>query len=1265
MKKFVLLFCVSFFFSNLFSQKIVDHWFDANEEDIFIPANQERKIIPERYRTLALDLDALKSSLVGTPMEFTFAAKHNPKQVVLPMPNGDDIVFQVVESSVMSPVLAAKYPEMKSYAGYGVDNKLLHVRFEIAAKGFRAMVGSPEGVIYIDPYLEGNNNSYLCYYKKDRLPNDAEKAILNAAHADHNPLESFNAMQPLKDSDGGPNSPFQSKGPNTTPTPELNTTAGDPVDLRVYRMAIATSGEFSATQGGTVDGVMAELVYAVSRLNFIFEKETGVRFQLVDNNDELVFLDPATDPYEGNEITNTTDNDGNVIAFGTFYQSVTTINNTIGVENYDIGHLFKTFPCLLDGIGIGGVSGGNVCNDNTKARGISCNNNPSDNFYLGTLSHEVGHQLSAPHPWSNCTPFWNGQDPDGNDQLNDGTAYEPGSGSTIMSYVGACGSNNVQNFGDDYFHVNSIQSIHNYSREGAGTCAMVVPTDNFEPDVEIPFGDGLKIPISTPFQLTAVASDMNPDDTLTYCFEQYDLGPISPLGSPMGNAPSFRSYLPTENPTRIFPRIQTIVSNNFSKTEVLPTYARDLTFRCTVRDSKWGGGGTVWDEIAFESVESAGPFLVMYPNDFQTLEVGEYVEVTWDVANTDVAPVNCQYVNILLSTDGGFNYPISLAENVPNTGSYTVVIPNNITNIARVKVEAADNIFFDISNLNSKIVAPSEAGFTVATGPYFQKVCLPELPIFNIKTLSLLDYDSLIQFEVIGLPPGATAEFSANPVLPSENATLTINTDNIPTADGTFAFQLMAFVPGEDTVYQELIYETVATDFSDFSTVSPTNGIGGVEEIPLYTWTEAIAADNYLIEVASDPSFSPASIVETNVVTGSSYQATTQLDIGGVYFWRLRPLNECQTGDWSAKNAFAIKSLSCTNSVSTGGPITIPSNGLPTIESVINVPVDGLITDLNITNITGNHSAFKDIDMTLVGPDGTSVQLFTSIICQATEFNFGMDDEAPAFIGADCPVNTGLSYKLENNLNTLLSTFDNTSSLGDWTLQVIVSNTAGNGGKLNEWTLQVCSEANLSPPSLIKNETMPLPPGFTRPIDDEFLLTEDPNNEPEDITYTIVTLPENGKLYFITDELGVGDKFTQSSSSAGNILYTHDGGTSTEDSFTFVVDDSEGGLIATPQFNIIIDPDVIISTEDLVEQNEISIFPNPANDLINIGFTKPVNEEIIVRIFSVQGKLLAEKMVKNSQDLIQMQTNRLANGIYFVQVRTAGQMMTERVTVQR
>jgi len=218
---------------------------------------------------------------------------------------------------------------------------------------------------------------------------------------------------------------------------------------------------------------------------------------------------------------------------------------------------------------------------------------------------------------------------------------------------------------------------------------------------------------------------------------------------------------------------------------------------------------------------------------------------------------------------------------------------------------------------------------------------------------------------------------------------------------------------------------------------------------------------------------------------------------------------------------------------------------------------------------------------------------------------------------------------------------------------------------LDEWTLQLCSEANLSPPNLITNELMPLPPADSRSITSEFLLTEDPNNTPDQLTYTIVTLPQNGKILFGTTELGVGSKFTQQSSSAGNIKYEHDGSNTTTDSFTFTVDDGEGGLIATPQFNIELDPDIMINTEDLLNQNDISIFPNPANEIINVGFSKTLNEEISVRIFNLQGQLLQEKIVANSQELIQLHTKNFADGIYFVQVRTESQSLTERVAIQR
>ena len=57
----------------------------------------------------------------------------------------------------------------------------------------------------------------------------------------------------------------------------------------------------------------------------------------------------------------------------------------------------------------------------------------------------------------------------------------------------------------------------------------------------------------------------------------------------------------------------------------------------------------------------------------------------------------------LLSTDGGMTYPITLVANTPNDGTENITVPNHISSTSRVKVEAADNIFYDISNANFSI----------------------------------------------------------------------------------------------------------------------------------------------------------------------------------------------------------------------------------------------------------------------------------------------------------------------------------------------------------------------------------------------------------------------------------------------------------------------------------------------------------------------------------------------------------------------------------
>jgi uncharacterized repeat protein (TIGR01451 family) len=76
------------------------------------------------------------------------------------------------------------------------------------------------------------------------------------------------------------------------------------------------------------------------------------------------------------------------------------------------------------------------------------------------------------------------------------------------------------------------------------------------------------------------------------------------------------------------------------------------------------------------------------------------------VANTTAPPVSCSDVRIDLSTDGGYTYPIALAESTPNDGSQAISVPGMATTTARVRVSCLSNIFFDISDADFAILAP-------------------------------------------------------------------------------------------------------------------------------------------------------------------------------------------------------------------------------------------------------------------------------------------------------------------------------------------------------------------------------------------------------------------------------------------------------------------------------------------------------------------------------------------------------------------------------
>ncbi len=635
----------------------------------------ERKSLPtaqaRTYRSLKLDVASLQLILRRATLE--------SPTLDLPLPDAGFMRFNIQDSPIMEKQLANRYPEIKTYSGKGIDDPTAITRFDWTQFGFHAIILSTRGTILIEPASPGDVVNYVAYFQDQspQLPGsfscDVDTAMQEAAIAEQEHLKP-RGIRPAVVSGNA---------------------------LRTYRLAVAATAEYTQTYGGgTVAGALSAITTTMNLVNAIYQRELAIRMVLVANEDSIIFTDTTTDGY-------TSDVVGSLIT-----QNQTKLDAVIGAANYDIGHVFDGRTQGGGGFSFQGQAQIRaVCRSGLKAQGASIFRSvtPSNVFAYYIVAHEMGHQFGASHTF-NATTLTCGP------QRASATAYEPGTGSTIMGYRFACGDEDLFST-DTYFHNASLEQITDYTTTGNGTCAVSEASGNNVPTVDA--GANYTIPAQTPFTLTATGSD--PDgDNLTYCWEEFDLGTASPPSTDDGTRPIFRSFAPVTNPARTFPNLSDILFGTTSLGESLPTTTRTLNFRVTVRDNRSNAGAIGSDGMQLNVVSSAGPFTVTQPLNSTNWNTSSSQMVTWNVANTNQAPVNCANVKISLSTDGGNNFPITLANSTPNDGSETITIPGTPSFNSRVKVEAVGNVFFNISQpfiINGAANStPTISGFSPGTG---------------------------------------------------------------------------------------------------------------------------------------------------------------------------------------------------------------------------------------------------------------------------------------------------------------------------------------------------------------------------------------------------------------------------------------------------------------------------------------------------------------------------------------------------------------------
>jgi len=661
MKKIFLAISTIFLFETTIAQQTEDSFWKSINENA-IKASGKRQIIPQKYLSFNLNTTDFKAKIFSAPLETKTKINQSPCIIVLPLPDGSFQRFRVVEAPMMADALGAAFPNIKTFSIKGIDDAYASGKIDWNEFGFHGMVLSLNGDFFIDPYAVGNTTDYISYYTSDFMKASSDLMIEAGVLG----IKEFEERKPNKTSSG-----------NTGSKPAAAPCVG--ANLRTYRLAVACTGEYAVAATGlsapTVAQTLAKIVTTVNRLNSVYEKEVAIRLSLVPTETLIVYTNPSTDPFNGNNNPNMLINES---------QSV--ITASIGSANFDIGHTFST--------GGGGLANlGCVCQNSNKAKGITGSNSPvGDPYDIDYVAHEVGHQFGGNHTFNCGTGGCSGN-------RYGPTSMEPGSGVTIMAYAGLCGSiDNLANNSIAYFHGVSYDEIVNFTNfSGGNFCASTSATGNQPPVVN--GSASYTIPKSTPFYLTGSATD--PDgDALTYSWEEMDAG-LSTGSWNNGSRPYFRSYIPNTNPTRIFPSAAVVNSGNYTGTrgEYLPSTAQTLNFRLTARDNKMGGGGVCHAENQV-IIDASGPFTVTYPNNAGVIWYSSTLDtVKWDVNGTDQAPVSCDSVRILISYNSGGSYSVFVASTV-NDGYEIVTVPTVSANIAtcRIRIESKGNVFYDIGN---------------------------------------------------------------------------------------------------------------------------------------------------------------------------------------------------------------------------------------------------------------------------------------------------------------------------------------------------------------------------------------------------------------------------------------------------------------------------------------------------------------------------------------------------------------------------------------
>ena len=419
----------------------------------------------------------------------------------------------------------------------------------------------------------------------------------------------------------------------------------------------------------------------------------------------------------------------------------------------------------------------------------------------------------------------------------------------------------------------------------------------------------------------------------------------------------------------------------------------------------------------------------------------------------------------IIAPDGSTEFlPWKLNVSSPSASASTG--DNNVDNVEKIEIENASGQYtIEIShkgalqNLSQDysliVTGIAESEFAINVPESNLPFCSDEIANFDINVNVLDSFSGNITLVQNGLPTNLNASFSPSTL--SGEGTTTLSIDNLDAVNsGNYPFTVVAS-SGGTTFDIDLSLDIESADpLSDIALLGPSSNQPTVLS-PLLEWNPVPDALSYEAEVSTSSNFDVDLI---SIITEDTQLTLNELNSSETYYWRVRPVNECATGNYTL-STFDTKGLVCLpTSFSTDTPVDIISTTPNTVQSVINisgVPPNATLEDINV-NLEMAHTWLADVLVSLTSPDGTSIALLNQPCGNLNDVDVIFDDKGTA---QDCngfvpPALLGTIIAEDK-----LSSFVGENINGDWTLTV-QDFFNGDGGSVDVFGLEICYDNNLS-----------------------------------------------------------------------------------------------------------------------------------------------------------------------------------------------------------